>query len=95
MTWLIVVAIIVGGVFLAILIKNLERHTEGITLYNQGMNILTKHAHELTADQLEFTATSVAKLRQYKRFAVIDMIAIVISLTALLWNVYSLVKRLS
>lgn len=95
MTWLIVVAIIVGGVFLAILIKNLERHTDGIILYNQGMNILTKHAHELTKDQLEYTATSVARLRQYKRFAIIDVIAIVISLTALLWNVYSLVKRLS
>jgi hypothetical protein len=95
MVWLIVVAIILGWVFLVILIENLKRHTEGIILYNQGMNVLTKHAHELTKDQLEFTATSVAKLRQYKRFAIIDVIAIVISLTALLWNMYSLAKRLS
>lgn len=95
MTWLIVAAIIVGWVFLAILIENLKRHTEGITLYNQGMNILTKHAHELTKDQLEYTAAFVARLRQYKRFAIIDVIAIVISLTALLWNMYSLSKRLS
>lgn len=95
MTWLIVAAIVISFVFLLLLIRNLKWHTDGITCYDHGMDVLTKHAHELTADELEFMATSMANLRQYKRFAIIDVIAIVISLTALLWNVYNLFKHLS
>jgi len=95
MLWLTVVAIAMGGFFLWLLVGNLQRHTEGIQLFEQGLNILNKHAHELTAEQLAYTVITVDKLKAYKRFAIIDVIAIIVSLTVLLWNLYYLVRQLS
>jgi len=95
MVGLTIFAIALGSFFLWLLVGNLKRHTEGIQLFEQGLNILNKHAHELTAEQLAYTVVTVTKLRVYKRFAIIDVIAIVVSLTVLLWNLYNLVRQLS
>ena len=94
MIWINVLIVVVGLVTLKVLVQMLMHHVAGIHLFEKSIDTLMNRTPTLTAEQYIVTVAHIYGLKSYGSFAVIDVVALSISLSAVLWNAYRVIQQI-